>query len=497
MTELRGGTQAISLGSNLSLRAPGLHGEARVLPQRAPGTRGAELFMPELDAALASAGLQEVVAVELLVKPSTTPPVATTLRGPDGAEAFEFEAADPGPGYAQVLMSIDEAGAMHWHFPLDDAQQIQPATTRGGGQVNRYRIPSQVAVLPVAEPGQVVSRSLVGLAARKLLKVLIYPIGDALFGPVIDKAMAFWENRKRPHRLGRYLPQDRRPLVPADWASLSQGRALLWVHGTFSTARAAFGGLPQPTLDTLAARYGQRAFAFDHPSVSASPMENAEWFFKEMPAEARLDVDIVCHSRGGLLSRLLANPAACGGDPQRWRVRRIVLVGVPNAGTPLADPDHMVGFLDRITTALNLSSLTPDWADALEAVLAVVKVIGHGGLDGLDGLASMRPGNPFIEQLQAQPLPGTEYYGIGADFEPAGAGLGAAFCMGVDSVVDRVFNTQPNDLVVPTLGMSTWGGALQIPDARFLAFPASRGVMHTQYFSQPETADKLLAWLPG
>jgi hypothetical protein len=499
MTELHGGTQSIALGGNLSLRAPGLKGKARILPRRLAGTRGEELLTPALDAAMADAGLEEVATIELTVNTAPMPPAASSMRGPDGADAFELEAADPGPGYGQVVMSVDEAGAMHWHFPLDAANQIQPSTTRGGGPVNRYRIPKDVATQPPALAGQAqaTSRSLVGLAARKLLKVLIYPIGDAVFGPVIDKAVGFWENRKRPHRVGRYLTQDRNPLAPTDWASLGQGRALLWVHGTFSTSRAAFGGLPPATLDTLTARYGQRSFALDHPSVSASPMENAQWFFQQMPADAKLEVDIVCHSRGGLLSRLMANPAACGGDPQRFSVRRIVLVGVPNAGTPLANPDHVVAFLDRTTTALNLSSATPDWADALEAVLAVVKVIAHAGLDGLDGLEAMRPGNAFIQQLNAQPLPGTELYGIGADFEPAGSGLGAAFCTGVDSVVDRVFETQPNDLVVPTLGMSTWGGALQVPDARFQAFAPARGVMHTQYFAQPETADKLLAWLPG
>jgi hypothetical protein len=269
----------------------------------------------------------------------------------------------------------------------------------------------------------------------------------------------------------------------------------LWVHGTFSTSRAAFGGLDEGTLAQLLPRYGQRSFAFDHPSVSASPMENARWFFSQMPAGVSLEVDIVCHSRGGLLSRLLAQPALCGGDPSRFKVRRIVLVGVPNAGTLLADPDHMVGFIDRTTTSLNLSSVTPDWADALEAVLALVKVIGHAGLKGLDGLASMRPGNDLLTQINTGALTGTTLYGIGADFEPAGFGLGAAFCTGVDSVVDRVFDTAPNDLVVPTLGMSTWGGALQVPAERYLSFPPAKGVMHTQYFQQPETRQKLLEWL--
>lgn len=64
-----------------------------------------------------------------------------------------------------------------------------------------------------------------------------------------------------------------------------------------------------------------------------------------------------------------------------------------------------------------------------------------------------------------------------------------------DSVVERIFDTQPNDLIVLTLGMSAWGGALQVPAERYLSFPATKGVMHTQYFQQAESRQKLIEWL--
>ena len=495
MIQMHGGTQPIALGGNLTLCAPGLKGTARVLPTAQATTRGAELGTPELDAALARAGLEEVALVELSVNLAPLPPAAATMRGPDGSEAFELTVGDPGPDHGQVVLSVDEAGAIHWHVAEPEDPALPVASTRGAGAVRRYRIPKEVATPDAADAAIPTTRSLIGLVGRKLLKVLIYPIGDAIFGPVIDKAVGWWEGKKRPHRLGRYLPDDHGELQPADWASLQQGRALLWVHGTFSTSKAAFGDLDPQALSTLTQRYGQRSFAFDHPSLSASPAENVKWFFSQMPADACLEVDIVCHSRGGLVSRLLADPAASGIDPQRFKVRRLVLVGVPNAGTPLANGDHMVAFLDRLTTAINLKSPTPDWADVLEAVLMVVKVVGHAGVVGLDGLAAMDPASPWLQQLNAQGLPGTTLYGIGADFEPASKGLAAAFCTGADSLVDRIFEEAPNDLVVPSVGMSVWGGSQQVPTERFLNFPSARGVMHTHYFEQPETAQHLLAWL--
>ena len=60
--------------------------------------------------------------------------------------------------------------------------------------------------------------------------------------------------------------------------------------------------------------------------------------------------------------------AAAGSSRARWRkegpcsawisdqvrINRVVFVAAPNRGTLLADPDHMVEMLDRMTTALNL-----------------------------------------------------------------------------------------------------------------------------------------------
>lgn len=490
---LHGGAASVALGGGFALRTPGLAGNARVLGPRAPGTRGPELASPALDQALADAGLDEIKAVELAVNPAAYPPAAAPMRGPEGADAFELEVPDLGPETGQVVLSVDEAGALHWHFPLDDAGTVQPATTRGAGAVKRFRIPREVASAPPAVQAQAPQRSLVGLIGRKVLKVLVYPIGDALLGPVIDKGVSFWESHKRPHAIRRFDVADRAPLAGADWSRLAGGRALLWVHGTFSRSGSAFGALPAADLGALVARYGGRSFAFDHPSVSVSPQANVDWFLGQLPAGLPLEVDIVCHSRGGLVSRLLARAAATGASPMR--VRRLVLVGVPNEGTALADPDHMVEFLDRMTTALNLSSATPDWADVLEAVLAVVKVIGHAGLRKLDGLAAMNPGDAELGGLNSAPLPGVELFGIGADFEPAGCGLAAAFCTAADSLIDRVFGSAPNDLVVPSHGMSAWGGREQIAGDRFLRFDRSRGVLHTQYFGQPETAERLRTWL--
>jgi hypothetical protein len=490
---LHGGSASITLGGGYTLRAPGLKGTVCVLGPKAVGSRGPERSTAAFDRAFAQAGIEEVTAIELVVAAAPFPAAAAPVRGPDGADAFELQVPDLGPDYGQVVLAIDEGGAMHWHFPVDDELQVQASTTRGAGGSKTFLIPREIAAAPAAGPAR--ERGLVSILGRKLLKVLIYPIADAVLGPLTDLAVGRWEASRRPHGVRRFLAGDKAALTPADWHELAAGRALLFVHGTFSTAQAAFGDLPAATLDVLAARYAGRVFAFEHPSLSEHPRTNARWFFAQMPADVSLEVDIVCHSRGGLVSRCLASRAAdVGIDPARFRVRRMVLAGVPNQGTLLANPDHMVSFLDRMTTALNFF---PDngVTDVLEAILTVVKVAGHAGLSGLEGLAAMRPGNDFLDELDRSAIPGCTFFGLGGDFEPSGAGLGAAFCKAADSLIDRVFEDAPNDLVVPTAGMRAWQGAVQIPDERFLSFPASRGVMHTSYFPQPETSASLLRWL--
>ena len=125
--------------------------------------------------------------------------------------------------------------------------------------------------------------------------------------------------------------------------------------------------------------------AFDHPSLSVDPLANAAELSSRLPDGMELEVDIVAHSRGGLVARAIAGEL--DGPLPGLRVRRAVLVGTPNHGTPLANPDHMIDFLDRITTWLNVIPPGPASVvtEVLEAVLTAVKVLGRAALKGLPG----------------------------------------------------------------------------------------------------------------
>lgn len=347
--------------------------------------------------------------------------------------------APPGPRQAEVLLRESPEGALTWHRPEELALLAGAA-----GRVRRF-------------------------------------VFD-----VVDRAVEAFETRARPHRL-RVFPDD----VEADLPALaSQGRVLLLVHGTASTAASGFGAMPASLLTTLTERYGGRLVAFEHPTISVAPADNVAWLTERLGTD-RVAVDLLAHSRGGLVSRLLAErPELTAG---RLDVGRTVLVATPNAGTALADDARLGQLLDRMTT---LADHLPDrlGRPVLDVLLRLVQQVVVGVLDGLDGLAAMAPDGPFLtEVLNHDAADRSGYAAVGADFEPP---AGSAFArVALDGISDVVFGDVANDLVVPTRGCYDVPGVDGFPVADRLVFPACDGVDHNGYWARAAFGERLLEWL--
>jgi len=510
MAQLTGSPQPVALGEGYQLRAPGIRGTADMSRPRPAGersrSRAPEDGSQVLDDALAGAGMTEVRRIELRLQPTPPADATRSLRSVDGQEVLELQVPDLGPDSGQLVLACDETGVLTWHLPVDAQKAIETPASRGAGGAKRFLIPATQPKPPAGDTGT--NRSLLGTIGRKLLKVLVYPITDPVIGAIGEFFAERWEVKKRPYGLRTFTPENRRTpgagaLAPGDWERLGSGRALLFVHGTFSTAHGAFDLLSDDTFATLYEHYQQRVFAFDHFTLSHDPRRNVAWLLEQVPAGRSLELDIVCHSRGGLVSRMLAErPSAFGLDNSRVRVRRIVFVAVPNQGTLLAQPDHMVQMIDRLTTALNLFPSGPV-AETLEVLLTAIKVIGHGVLKGLDGLASMRPDGEFLGRFNAgtrePPAADGGYYAAAADYEPTHEGLKALVAGRIaDAVIDRVFEHTANDLVVPEPGVySAIDGNRGFPveAGRLLRIPADVGVIHTTVFGYLPLGPKLLEWL--
>ena len=307
-----------------------------------------------------------------------------------------------------------------------------------------------------------------------------------LLGVAAQKVAETWEAKRRPSVLRMGLPGAPIADWPAvDWGAFPKGeRALLLVHGTFSTARGGFAGLQGTALPSLFARYDNRVLAFDHPTLSQSPAQNAETLVKELPSSLRFD--LITHSRGGLVACELLREAERHAD---LTPERAVLVAGPLQGTRLTDAEHMVEMLDRYTQAV---AELPDgvFTGVIEGILMAVKLVANAALSTLPGLAAMHPAGPYVTALTRATPSTTRLYAIAASYTPDDPAwlLRLAKRVG-DAVVDRVFGV-PNDLVVPTAGAHGAPG-LTMADELVLG----GGVNHMTFFADPQVQAKLLDWL--
>jgi hypothetical protein len=324
----------------------------------------------------------------------------------------------------------------------------------------------------------------------------VFPLLDPLIGRVGEHFAQEWEKVKRPYRVRTFTPDDyalptAQEIRGVDWESLAAGRALLFVHGTFSRAHSAFGALPRDDVHRLHELYGGRVFALDHFTLSDDPVDNVRWFLERVPQGTTLDVDIVCHSRGGLVSRALAElPDIAPAGSGRVHVHKVVFAAAPNAGTALADTRHMGDLLDSYTNLLNF---LPDngVTDVLEGVVTVAKQLAVGVVAGLPGLRSMVPGGDFLQRLNSGARGDTRYFALAADYEPTVPGW-RDFVK--DRLMDRVFGAA-NDLVVPTQGVHDHNGSGYFPIGHPHLFAPTAGVAHSGYFANREAREKIFEWL--
>jgi hypothetical protein len=476
------------LGDGYMLHTNNLPGKLKV--DSADGSR--TIAADTLDALLKNSGLR-------LDKVIVLPPASSS-----GAREFTGGAPPPpnatldvevGDDESCVLLVEDESsGALSWVIPDIAREGREAAGPRGLARTLRFTLP--LASIAQAQ-GARGFRDLSDLG--KKIKSYFFKVTDELLGPIIHGFAKKWETKHRPTFTRTFGPDDYQnddpnfpPLNEAGWRRLSQGRALLFVHGTFSTS-GAFGPLEPSAIAEFSRRYGGRMFAFNHPTMTADPRENAIAFLSDIPASVKLEIDIVCHSRGGLVARQIA---ALGEVAGSVAVRRIVFVGATNAGTALADDDHMVEMIDRFTT---IAKFIPEGTvkKIVDALVLVVKVIGHGFLHDLEGLSAMNPSGEFLRTLNVPSGAAPDFFAIASDFEPKPDTPFLSLTRVEDLAVDRVFDDAANDLVVPRDGVFSKNGAggFPIADARCLKYGPADAIIHTEFFSEPRTGAKLLEWL--
>jgi len=471
----------------ITIDAPGLTGELVAGRGRGPVSRGPdEDFPPALRKALTGRVRHEYQARILAPGEADTKGGGAPAGGRARRARQPMKVTAPGQANRQtILLARDENGVTTWHIPEPPkTARARAATGDVTFTVSRYE----------AAEGD----DRFGMPPQ-ILQVLSFPLVKA-GGALIDFGIGTWDRRNHPSRLTMYGPDaSQRPITDQDWTNLAAGPCLLFIHGTFDTIGGAFAMLPPATLRKLHQSYGGRVIAFDHPTLADSPIANARALLEKVGAHS-LQVDVVCHSRGGLVTRSLAErPGGLDQLAPNFSVRTGVLVGATTNGTDLANVDHFKVLLDRLTTMLSFLPVEAA-APALATIVQVVKALGALGLEAahdLDGLDAMSPGRPFLTQLNASPKLGKDgsYRAIASNYEPDNPTLKAFL---IDEVKDLGVFKGPNDGMVAD--SSILGEALPnpvFPITKSFTFGDTDRVEHANYFGQPATSLRFLEWLTG
>ena len=166
-------------------------------------------------------------------------------------------------------------------------------------------------------------------------------------------------------------------LTDADWKRLGAGRCLL-LHPRHvrHDHRLLLAACRTSPLRELHQRYEGRVIAFDHPTLADSPIDNARAFLTAV-GNHKLEIDVVCHSRGGLVARsIVERPEDLAKLGKNVSVGTAVLVGATTNGTDLADVDRWNQLIDRLSTLLSLAPL-PAAVDVLDTVFGLIRSIAR------------------------------------------------------------------------------------------------------------------------
>lgn len=448
-------------------------------------------------------------------------PIPGILRDPEVADVLEIASVQTmrprprvrstaaAPPEVAVKVEVDDgsdylmlvrhpSGALTFH----DGTVVSGNVKRSGARPETYTIEFRAKVARTIDDD--VRRGVFDSLVDAVVDAIVVKIKEVIAETAVDLAeMAIWKLLRRKEGLFSLAPGvDGLSLTPVR-GKMKPGpgkRALLFIHGTFSTTQGSFGDLTDPDFfRRLTKVYGDAIYGFEHFSVSVTPEKNALDILKKLPA-AGIEVDVVTHSRGGLVLRTLAERASELAGGERFRLGRAVLIACPNEGTPLATPErwkNTVGWLANVLDMFPPNPVTSNIAMVAHWITWFAKT----AVKAAEGLDAMNAKGTQINTLNKapSPVPG-KYSALVSNFTPDRRLWARALDLGVD-----FFFASANDLVVPTEnGWRIDRALLSIPDEQVGAYgrggnldPGATQVHHVNFFARPETKKFILRGLSG
>ncbi|WP_426436023.1 esterase/lipase family protein [Bradyrhizobium genosp. P] len=301
------------------------------------------------------------------------------------------------------------------------------------------------------------------------------------------------------------------------------GSTLLFVHGTFSNATNMLNEFLATTpgeqfINGAVSgdhKYDQVLF-FEHPTLAVSPVINALELGRCFAGSSG-QIDVVAHSRGGLIVRWWLEAFGSSLAPNPQRPVRVVFAGSPLHGTSLAAPDKLQSALSLVSNIGSFAEATLKIAGAanpflwvggklVEVIVSVTGALAKTPI--VDALVALVPGlsgqsavsnNYELNRLRLGPCAvEPDYYAVRSNFETPNPGWQFWKNFRVarlgDLAADAIFESE-NDLVVDTASMTDLGDpdfALKM-SADICDFGTSDTVWHCNYFRQQKTVDYIAA----
>ncbi|WP_153796123.1 CHAT domain-containing protein [Foetidibacter luteolus] len=350
----------------------------------------------------------------------------------------------------------------------------------------------------------------------------------------VKKAAEKFEESKLNNRVGLYRLDENFELQNYITPDTTRP-CLLFLHGTASSTDGSFGGMKGSALWAhITQTYGGNILAFQHRSLTQSPLDNIAELAALLPGNITLH--IISHSRGGLLGDILSRFASKsqgetgftkeeidylekikdGGEGKGKNdksnrdkdianikelqetyksknifVERFIRVACPAAGTVLASKrmDVFFNIIANIGQVFIGAAAGPAYSALKNLVAAVIDT--KDDVSVLPGLEAMNPESPFIKVLNNPSTTAT----IDRPLAIVAGNCSIGFNLkAIRIIASKLFFLEQNDLIVNSSSM--YLGTRRTEKVQYF-FDDAGNVDHFHYFINDKTSQAILQALKG